>query len=69
MARVFITGSSDGLGLMAAKLLIEQGHDVVLHGRNEQPCRDALRAAPGARDAVLGDFSTIAGMKERSGRG
>jgi NAD(P)-dependent dehydrogenase (short-subunit alcohol dehydrogenase family) len=24
MARVFITGSSDGLGLMAAKLLIEQ---------------------------------------------
>jgi nucleoside-diphosphate-sugar epimerase len=31
MARVFITGSSDGLGLMAAKLLIEQGHDVVLH--------------------------------------
>ena len=26
MARVFITGSSDGLGLMAAKLLIEQGH-------------------------------------------
>ena len=33
MARVFITGSSDGLGLMAGKLLIEQGHEVVLHGR------------------------------------
>ena len=63
MARVFITGSSDGLGLMAAKLLIEQGHDVVLHGRNEQRCRDALRAALGAKDAVLGDFTTIAGMK------
>ena len=29
MARVFITGSSDGLGLMAARLLIEQGHEVV----------------------------------------
>jgi NAD(P)-dependent dehydrogenase (short-subunit alcohol dehydrogenase family) len=63
MARVFITGSSDGLGLMAAKLLIEQGHDVVLHGRNDQRCRDALAAAPGAKDAVLGDFSTIAGAK------
>jgi hypothetical protein len=35
MARVFITGSSDGLGLMAARLLIEQGHEVVVHGRNE----------------------------------
>jgi NAD(P)-dependent dehydrogenase (short-subunit alcohol dehydrogenase family) len=63
MARVFITGSSDGLGLMAAKLLIEQGHDVVLHGRNDERCRDACAAAPGAKGAVLGDFSTIAGAK------
>jgi NAD(P)-dependent dehydrogenase (short-subunit alcohol dehydrogenase family) len=67
VARVFITGSSDGLGLMAAKLLIEQGHDVVLHGRNEQRCRDALAAAPRARDAVLGDLSTIAGAKSVAG--
>ena len=29
MARVFITGSSDGLGLLAARVLIEQGHEVV----------------------------------------
>jgi NAD(P)-dependent dehydrogenase (short-subunit alcohol dehydrogenase family) len=63
MARVFITGSSDGLGLMAAKLLIEQGHDVVLHGRNDERCRDALAAAPGAKGAVLGDLSSIAGAK------
>jgi NAD(P)-dependent dehydrogenase (short-subunit alcohol dehydrogenase family) len=35
MARIFIAGSSTGLGLMAAKLLIEQGHRVVLHGRNQ----------------------------------
>src|SRR5271155_1498352 len=63
MARVFITGSSDGLGLMVAKLLIEQGHDIVLHGRNHERCRDARAAAPGAKDAVVGDFSTIAGAK------
>ena len=61
MARVFITGSSDGLGLMAAKLLIEQGHEVVLHGRNEGRSRDALAGAPGARGSVSGDLSTIAG--------
>jgi NAD(P)-dependent dehydrogenase (short-subunit alcohol dehydrogenase family) len=45
VARVFITGSSDGLGLMAARLLIEQGHKVVLHGRNDVRSRDALLAA------------------------
>ena len=63
MARVFITGSSDGLGLMAARLLIEQGHDVVLHGRNDRRSRDALAAAAGARGVVTGDLSTIAGAK------
>src|SRR5215472_2308026 len=63
MARVFITGSSDGLGLMAAKLLIAHGHDVVLHGRDDERCRDARAAAPGAKDAVSGDFSTIGGAK------
>jgi NAD(P)-dependent dehydrogenase (short-subunit alcohol dehydrogenase family) len=61
VARVFITGSSDGLGLMAARLLIDQGHDVVLHGRNEGRSSDALAAAPGARGVVSGDLSTIAG--------
>ena len=63
MARVFVTGSSDGLGLMAARWLIEQGHEVVLHGRNEARSRDALAAAAGARGAVSGDLSTIAGAK------
>ena len=39
---------------MAAKLLIEQGHEVVLHGRNEGRSRDALAAALGARGSVSG---------------
>jgi NAD(P)-dependent dehydrogenase (short-subunit alcohol dehydrogenase family) len=63
VARVFITGSSDGLGLMAARLLIKQGHEVVLHGRNEGRSRDALTAAAGARGVVSGDLSTIAGAR------
>ena len=63
MAQIFITGSSDGLGLTAARLLIEQGHEVVLHGRNDSRSRDALAAAPGARAAVTGDLSTIAGAR------
>ena len=63
MARVFITGSSDGLGLLATRLLIGQSHEVVVHGRNDDRSRDALKAASGARGAVTGDLSTIAGAR------
>ena len=34
MARVFITGSTDGLGRAAARALIDEGHEVVLHARS-----------------------------------
>ena len=59
MARVFITGSSDGLGKMAAELLIEQGHKVVLHARNERRGKDAMEAVSGAEAVVHGDLSSI----------
>src|SRR5882757_8148460 len=58
-SRVFITGSADGLGLMAAKLLIEEGHKVVLHARNENRAAEAMKLAPGAQAAVTGDLSSI----------
>lgn len=41
MGRYFITGSSDGLGSLAAVRLISQGHAVVLHARNAQRAADA----------------------------
>ena len=59
MARVFITGSSDGLGKMAAQLLIEQGHAVVLHARNEARGREAMSSVPGAESVLVGDLSSI----------
>jgi len=60
MARVFITGSSDGLGRMAAQLLIQQGHRVVLHARNEKRGKEARAAVPGAETVVIGDLTSIA---------
>ena len=63
MARVFITGSADGLGLMAGELLASQGHSVVLHARNEVRARDARAALPQAEAVVVGDLSTIAAMR------
>lgn len=63
MARVFITGSSDGLGLMAGQLLLEQGHSVVLHARNEKRATELRTKVAGAEAIVVGDLSSIAQTK------
>ena len=60
MLRVFVTGSADGLGKMAAGLLIEQGHQVVLHARSAARADETRRAVTGAEDVVVGDLSSIA---------
>jgi len=63
MARIFITGSSDGLGLMEAHMLVSQGHEVVLHGRSRQRADEALSRVPGALTAVVADLASIAETK------
>jgi NAD(P)-dependent dehydrogenase (short-subunit alcohol dehydrogenase family) len=64
MSRIFISGSSTGLGLMAADLLVSQGHQVVLHARNGDRAEDARRQLPRAEAVVVGDVETIAGAKD-----
>lgn len=64
MARVLITGSSDGLGLMAGQLLAVAGHDVILHARNKTRAKDAWAALPSAREVVIGDLASIDGMRQ-----
>jgi len=63
MARIFITGSSDGLGLMEARMLVSRGHEVLLHGRNRDRADEALSKVPGALSAVVGDLASIAETK------
>src|ERR1700722_14889862 len=63
MARVLITGSADGLGLMAGRLLAGDGHAVTLHARNTSRAEDARRGIPNA-DVLTGEVTTIAGMRE-----
>lgn len=60
MARIFITGSADGLGQTAAQLLLSQGHQVVLHARNQARAHDAATSTPGAETVLIGDLSSIA---------
>src|SRR3954468_22235028 len=64
MAKIFITGSADGLGQLAAKALITQGHQVVLHARNEKRGNDALNKAPGAETVVTANLSDIEEVKQ-----
>jgi NAD(P)-dependent dehydrogenase (short-subunit alcohol dehydrogenase family) len=64
MSRIFISGSTTGLGLMAGELLASQSHRVVLHARNAERAEDARRALPKAEAVVIGDVETIAGAKD-----
>ena len=59
MPRIFITGSADGLGQLAAKELVNQGHRVVLHARSEKRGREALEKVPGSEGVVTADLGSI----------
>lgn len=63
MARIFITGSADGLGQMAAKSLADQGHEVVLHARNAERARQAKEKIPNVIDVVSGELSDLEAVK------
>ena len=64
MGRVFITGSSEGLGLIAGRLLAADGHSVVLHARNKARADDTRAALPQADGVVIGDLAGMAGMRQ-----
>ncbi|KNG50123.1 NAD(P)-binding protein [Stemphylium lycopersici] len=63
MARILITGSSDGLGSIVAQRLVAKGHSVILHARNAQRAKDATTACPGAEAVVTGDLSNLSETK------
>lgn len=58
MARVFITGSTDGLGRAAARALINEGHEVVLHARSRDRASAVDDLAPRSAGVVIGDLSS-----------
>ncbi len=65
---ILITGSTDGIGLETAKLLVSQGHRVLLHGRNQTKLADAakaLSALPGVRfvESYTADLSRMADVE------
>jgi NAD(P)-dependent dehydrogenase (short-subunit alcohol dehydrogenase family) len=58
MGRIFVTGSTDGLGRAAARALIEDGHQVVLHARSLARAEAVADLAPRAAGVVIGDLGS-----------
>ncbi|WP_339028385.1 SDR family NAD(P)-dependent oxidoreductase [Bradyrhizobium symbiodeficiens] len=63
MATIFITGSTDGLGLAAAQSLLDQGHRVVLHARSADRGNGLGELRSRAQGIVVGDLSSAAETK------
>jgi NAD(P)-dependent dehydrogenase (short-subunit alcohol dehydrogenase family) len=58
MARIFITGSTDGLGRAAAQTLLAEGHHVVLHARSRERAAAIGDLAARSAGVVIGDLAS-----------
>jgi len=58
--RIFITGSTDGLGRAAALTLIDEGHQVVLHARSKKRAAALADLEPRSAGVVIGDLALAA---------
>ncbi len=71
MRTIFITGSTDGIGKLAAIKLAKDGHQVVLHGRNSSKLEkvvDEVKALTNNKNisGYVADFSDLDAMREMS---
>lgn len=64
MSKVFITGSTDGLGLLATEQMISDGHQVYLHARNENRANEAVEKIKGAAGILTGDLASTEEVKQ-----
>ena len=65
---ILITGSTDGIGLETARMLVSQGHNVLLHGRNPaklEQVERSLSALPNGGQVVsyVSDLSRMADVE------
>jgi len=61
---ILITGSTDGIGLEAARKLLSEGHDVLLHGRNRDKLDAARQMLGGNTEGYTADLSKMTDVEE-----
>jgi NAD(P)-dependent dehydrogenase (short-subunit alcohol dehydrogenase family) len=64
VARVFVTGSADGLGRATARTLLEDGHDVVVHARSEERLAAVQDLIDRGAAPVIGDLADEAQTRD-----
>ena len=67
---ILVTGSTDGIGLAASRILVSKGHHVLLHGRNQsklQGTQNMLSALQGGGhlETYAADLSRMADVLAR----
>ena len=68
MARVFITGSADGLGRAAARTLLHEGHAVVVHVRDDDRLGAVRELVDAGAAVVVGDLSDLEQTRSIAGQ-
>ncbi len=66
MARVFITGSAEGLGRAVAASLLNDGHDVVVHARSTARLSAVEELAERGAQSVIGDLASLGQVRALS---
>jgi len=64
MSRVFVTGSTGGIGRESARQLLAAGHEVVAHARSADRAAHVRDVLPGLADVVVGDLASLARTSE-----
>lgn len=63
MSKIFVTGSTDGIGFLVAQQLLKDGHEVHLHARNEQRSHDVKQKLEQETSVLIADLSVINEVK------
>ncbi len=63
--KIFITGSTDGIGKLAARKLAKEGHELILHGRNSEKLESVISElkADSGNSNIIGYVADLSDLK------